>query len=417
MFGIFLALFFAGVLILIVCLTVERREQNVIIILLLLGYFSRLLIRCFNRNLDFLSNGQTLGGGDAINYEAVAREIAALWEITGVHFVKNPEIDVGFAPLHHNLLAVIEYCNGYYSGLGAVSTSAFIACLGMFFLYKIYIIYDFKRKTSHFVILTLLFCPSFLMYTSDSFKEGTLVFFVISIFALLFHITSRNFYFVIPCIVMLFFGLFETRYYLVYLLIPPIVVFLFQKQIKKLFDFGIFFAFFCLCLLMAVFLFFLWCNFDFFSNTLIGSFVIQKWNYFIYISGALQADNIYSGGSLISLDGINPTLETFPVKILYTILSPFPWQGGSFALHLSKIEMFFWCFILYWTCRGIKGLLIQDPVRVLMLLSFIVPLILIYSWSFTNIGQIYRQRIVIFFVASILAVWGRVAAKQKAQVS
>ncbi|MBL4818468.1 MAG: hypothetical protein JKY15_04455, partial [Deltaproteobacteria bacterium] len=87
MFGIFLVIFFALLLIIIVYSVQEPEDQNPILAVLLSGYFLRLVIRMFNRDLVVFSSGQTLGGADAVIYERRASMITQFWNYTGVHFV------------------------------------------------------------------------------------------------------------------------------------------------------------------------------------------------------------------------------------------------------------------------------------------------------------------------------------------
>lgn len=396
MFGIFLALFLAVLLVGIVRFVQEPEDENPVLFVLLAGYILRFLIRTFNRNLVVFSDGQTLGGGDAVTYETRANWVIQAWDNLGMHFVTNKEIpefyDVSLPP---NLFGLIGYVNKGYTAIGYLSIIAFSACLTALVLYRTYIVFDSERKVSFYSMCAMLFCPSFVVFTSDSFKEGLLIFFVISIFSIFVHLNRRNFYFLIPCLIFCFIGLEGTRFYLVYALLPSSLIFLFWLQQRKALSLDIGLLFFC------VFLFVIYCGWH---------EVLHAFN--IGYSKEALVSNI-GGASGIDVDAGKPTILGLPIKILYSILAPFPWQSGSFGLHLAKIEMLFWYFVLYWFCRGTWIFSKRDPVMVLIFLVFIVGMTVVYAWSFANIGLMYRQRLVLFFVASILAVWGKVATKQK----
>jgi hypothetical protein len=402
MFGVFLMFFFMGALIFIVRLVQESEDKNPVMAILLAGYFLRLLIRAFNRDLAIYSEGQTLGGGDAMIYEYRASLLAALWQRTGIHFTTSQEVpELNQVPLPPNLFGFVEYFSGDYSAIGNVSIVAFLACMTALVLYRTYIVYDLERKTSLYAMCFLFLAPSFMGLTSDAFKDGILVFLTVCIFSILIHIGRNNYYWMFPLLVLCFWGLDGTRFYLIYaLLVPTVIRFLgFQKQ--SLLGFGTAFMF-AFGLLML------------FGNlTVLYSYVDDASDVFenSYALGS-QVSNM-SGGSGVDIDGGRPTLESLPIKIVYTLLAPFPWQSGSLGLHLSKIEMLLWYFILYWAYRGVRFYLSRDPMMVFMFSAFIIGMTVVYAWSFTNIGLMYRQRLPIFFVASILAVWGRVAAKQK----
>ena len=176
MFGIFLALFFLGFLVLIVRFFQEPEDQNPILTVLLIGYFLRLFVRTFNRNLVIFSNGQTLGGGDSLIYETRADWVVQLWHRSGMHFVTNQEMpgfyDVSLPP---NLFAFISYLNKGYTAIGCVSVISFVACLTGFVLYRTYVFFDSERRISFYVMCVLFFCPSFVAFTSDKNSQSALV--------------------------------------------------------------------------------------------------------------------------------------------------------------------------------------------------------------------------------------------------
>lgn len=410
MVGVFIALFLAGLLALIVSLTQEKEDKNPILTVLLVGYFLRLLVRTFNRSLPLFSDGQTLGGGDSMLYEEWADYLIQFWNKTGIHFVTSgdhPGVDQ--IPLPINLIAFVGYFNEYYSAIGCVSIISFLACLTALVLYRAYIFHDLERKTGFYAMCFVFFSPSFVMFTSDFFKEGIVAFFVISVFSIFIHTNKKNininFVLLIFCVLCINW----TRYYILYAIIPSFCVWIAMLMRNKSLSFGNVYS--------VLFVFFL--------LGIIGAGIYLKLDV-VYQKILLALNEGYGSASLIEnmggnsgidIDGGNPSLATLPMRILYTIFTPFPWQGGSLGFNLSKIEMLFWYFVLYWAYRGAVIFLKRDFLMTCVLLVFIIGLTVAYAGSFANIGIIYRQRLIIFYVASILAVWGRVAARQKSQVS
>lgn len=403
MFGVFLALFFAVFLGMIVRFFQEPEDKNPILAVLLLGYFLRLVVRTFNRNWVIFSDGQTLGGGDAVTYETRADWVIQLWHRLGMHFVTNKEMpgfyDVSLPP---NLFAFVGHFNHGYSAIGNVSVTAFIASLTALVLYYTYVLHDPKRKISFYVMCALFLSPSFVTYTSDSFKEGILIFFTMSIFSIYFHMNRRNFYVLLPCLILCFIGLEGTRYYLVYALLPSSLIWVFWAHKEKILNLNTAFKIMTVLLIFSVMAIGVYLRLDEILHAVsVG-----------YARDSLESN--MSGGSGVNLGGTQLTFWVFPIKILYTLFAPFPWQAGSLGLQLSKFEMLFWYFMTYWTCRGAWIFSKRDPLMVLIPFVFIVGMTLVYAGTFENIGLMFRQRLVVFFVASILAVWGMVAAKQKA---
>src|SRR3989338_8005390 len=246
MFGIILALFLLGLLLVIVRFFQEPEDKNPILSVFLVGYFLRFFVRTFNRNLVIFSDGQTLGGGDAVIYEQRANWVIERWHQLGVHFVTSKEMpcfyDVSLPP---NLFAFVGYLNNGYSAIGYLSIVAFLACLTAFILYRTYIVFDPESKVGFYAMCMMFFCPSFVAFTSDSFKEGLIIFFVVSIFSIFIHLNRQNFHLLIPTLIFCFVCLEGTRFYLVYALFPSGLVWsfwLYQKKIISL-KLGLFFAF------------------------------------------------------------------------------------------------------------------------------------------------------------------------------
>lgn len=404
MFGVFLAFFLAGLLIVIIRSIQEADDKNPVLLVLMGGYLIRLFLRMIVRNLAFFSDGQTVGGGDSVQYEELASGVTTIWNLTGMHYVTTAEYPgLGQVPFVANLFAFVEYLNGGYSAIGNVSIVAFLACLTSFILYRCYVREDPERVFSFRMMCLVLFSFSFLAYTTDTYKDGILIFLVVAIYGVLITADSKNSWWLLPCVAACFFALNGTRFYLVYAMLLPVAVRLLGFQRRKIFNFGYLFF---VCSLMAV-----------------ASFGLLKISDFSLSAREVFENNLtnvaahkqgMSVGSGVDIDGGEFSWTTYPAKILYTVFAPFPWESGSMGVHIAKIEMLLWWYVIYWAWKKTRVLLKEDPMMCLMFLVFIVGMTLAYSTTFVNLGLIFRQRLPIFFVASILAVWGRVAAKQKA---
>ena len=107
-------------------------------------------------------------------------------------------------------------------------------------------------------------------------------------------------------------------------------------------------------------------------------------------------------------DGGNPFAALGP-KVAYTLLSPFPWQSGSFALQVGKIDALLWYYLLYRSVLSVRMMWKSDRALLLMFFAFLVPSTIAYATTMANIGLIVRQRIPIVMVGALLGMlsWRR----------
>jgi hypothetical protein len=122
-------------------------------------------------------------------------------------------------------------------------------------------------------------------------------------------------------------------------------------------------------------------------------------------AGTNQAsmDDKARGGSGVTFnDGGNP-FGQLHLKILYTLLSPFPWQSGSVGLQIGKIDAVLWYIIAYHAVRAGRRLMREDRTLLLMFVSFILPMTIMYAVGMANIGLAVRQRLPIVLTGALLA--------------
>ena len=76
----------------------------------------------------------------------------------------------------------------------------------------------------------------------------------------------------------------------------------------------------------------------------------------------------------------------------YLLLSPFPWAlSGKQLLTLPDVAMW-WALVFIYIIPGIRSMWRDQPALAIALTTYLVPLILLYSLIFGNIGLAYRQR-------------------------
>lgn len=109
------------------------------------------------------------------------------------------------------------------------------------------------------------------------------------------------------------------------------------------------------------------------------------------------------------------TLLSLPIGFLYVMLSPFPWDiiKGSLRMKLTLPELLLWWCLIYYGIIGLRYALKHKLAEAFPILVFLVSLSILYSWLFTNIGLIYRQRVHLMPFILIFAALGIMLKKQK----
>ena len=387
MVGILLTLILAVALWAIIRVSGER--QGSMRWILLAGFALRLAIQLFIRDFQFFSHEI---GGDALEYEALGRMIATAWQHTGVHFVTQNEIpELGPTSLPPNLFALVIYLNDGVTRVGCTAVVAFAAALAVLNVYKIALQFGASEREATLVALLLYFNPTFLFYTSDTYKDGLVVCLTVGALAstirLTFRLSTIHAMIGLMCVA----GLWYVRFYLVFVTVAPLVVGLVgfgsRSVVRPIIAVLV-------LVVVAVAL-------GAFTDLLQLTSERASETFRVGTSYMVQA-NATSGGSSIEFDdGGSPTAMLLP-KLAYTLFSPFPWSAGSLGFQVGKLDAVLWYYLIY---RGARGVRFVDRRLLLVLVTFIGPCTLMYAMSMANVGLIVRQRLVIVFVVAILAAY------------
>ena len=356
--------------------------------LILGGYVLRLAAQVIVRNVQFFSHA---AGGDSSIYEDQGRFLALLWRQTGLHYVTaNEGAFIGPTSLPANLFGFVIYLNdGESSQLGCTALVALAAGLTALNLYLLAV--EFKAEPKNALLFTAIiyFEPAFLFYTSDMYKDGLVLCFVLGALGSALRLGNRwsLLHAVIGAICV--WALWYVRFYLVFVTLAPLVVGsvgLGSKSISRTVIAGIVVAIAAIGLAA-------------FTDILQMAADRANETFMLGTSANTRAAN-QQGGSGVDFDDGGSPYGAFPTKLVYTLFSPFPWQGGSLGFQLGKVDVFLWYFIVY---RAIRGARQADSRLVVMLLTFIVPCTMMYAMSMANVGLIMRQRLVIVAATAIFA--------------
>ncbi|MFF4127303.1 hypothetical protein ACFYYP_27575 [Microbispora rosea] len=359
---------------------------------LLLAFLVRLLVHVF-----VTRGGVIEYGGDNLGYEARAMEIVAAWKREGLHFVtgeENPSL-VGVAlPCH--IFAVVMYLCGGPASLACTAVVALVACALCVVMYRFARQLGADERAAFLLLVIMAFLPSFLLHTSDMYKDGFNAFLVVA--ALHAGVSIARRFETRRALVLgsLLWALWYVRPYMVFMLAIPLALSLLGVERgvspRRLLAFG--------ALLAGAA--------SLFAGVVGGPVETMMHQLDIGQSDAVREANGDGGSGVFFNDGGNAWNALGP-KLVYTLFSPFPWSSGSLALQLGKIDVLIWYFLLYAAVRGSRILWRTDRRVLLILLLFIVPSTVAYATTVANIGLIFRQRMPIVMVVGLLAavLWSR----------
>lgn len=389
MFGVFLVLVFAAVLIgVMVAAGVYAKGSN-LPWAILAGYFLRPLLQLVTREVQLFSHEV---GGDWFHYSMLARDVSFVWETEGFHYVTAEEVpDLGSTSLPSNLFALVLYVSDDITfRFACTALIAFSAALTVINLFSLAVEFGAPRGQAAFFALLFYFQPAFLFYTADMFKDGLVLCFIVGALGSALRL-SRRFSIIHAAVgVLCLFALWQVRFYLVFiasvtLLIGIMGVGAKQSWIRTVLAVG-------LLGLSVLFLGLYSTVFDTAAERMNETFV-----------GGTAVDTIKGnaiGGSAVAFDDGGNPFGAIHLKILYTLFSPFPWSGGSIGLQLGKLDAFIFYYVIY---RAVRAVRTADKQLVWMLGTFIVPCTVMYATSMANVGLIVRQRLVIVAAMFILA--------------
>lgn len=373
------------------------RENDRFALWMLAGFALRMVGHFVVRNVQLFSSGAS-SFADAGAYEEGAWVVARLWEYHGFAWFNAEEIGlsrVGNALLAVHAFAVITFLNGgETTTLGCTALNAFIAVLTCAQLARLGTMIKGTEADSRFVALAMYFSPAYVFHTADLFKDGLSAFLVVSAVLLSFRLSERfnpiDAVLGVVCLVLIWY----VRYYLVFLVTAPLVMSLIgirSGSTSRVVIAGAFMLAGGLILIGTQF-----------ADEAIG---VGMNTFDIATSGNVLESNA-GGGSGVEFTG-NPWI-TFPQKLFFTLLSPFPWdfRSSSIGFQVGKIDALIWAFFMFRGVRGARRMWRDDRGTLLMFLVVLVPLTIAYATTMANIGLILRQRFPIVLLGSVLAVRG-----------
>jgi hypothetical protein len=355
------------------------------------AYALRLVLQSFVRDLPLFSHGGSTG--DYLAYEHGAALVASVWSQTGVHYVTSEEIpDLGSTSLPYNVFGFVLYLNGYeYTRIGCTAVVALATCLTCYNLYRFSRELGADETVAHRVMVLTLFGPAVLMYTADVYKDGLVLLFttgaVVSAIRLSQRISVTHILIGSGCL----FCLWLVRFYLVFLSLPPLVVGLSGLRSRSPWR-----PLVVTILLVAGSILVLS------ATNLLPSAREQAVDTFSFASSSTAKEG-NAGGSSVTFDDGGRAFGAFDQKLVYTLFSPFPWQGGSLGFQIGKLDAFIWYFLAYRAYRAGRRLFVERPTLLLMFMAFLVPTTVAYAATMANIGLIVRQRLPIVLVSAVLA--------------
>ncbi len=389
MFGVVLAFF--GFVVLHLVTARERSETPAVAWSLQGAYALRLFLSFFLRDIPFFTSGN--GGGDANGYELMAAYFAKIWSHTGIHYVTKAEVSfLGDASLPANVFGLVIYFNGDKTRFGCTSLVALSACLAVYNLYRLSIELGARKQFAFRVMLLIIFGPAMLMYTSDTYKDGFVILLTTAAVASAFRLAQSFSLLQLVLGAMSLVGLWQVRYYMVFLSSAPLVVG-FVGLTSRSFVRPLVAALVMGALAIALLAY---------SGVAQDVQVSAEKTFNIATSSAVLGQNA-EGGSGVTFDDGGKPLGAIGPKLAYTLFSPFPWQGGSIGFQIGKLDVCVWYFLAYRAFLAARVLARERLALLLMFLVFLMPTSLAYAMTMANIGLIVRQRLPIILIASVLA--------------
>ena len=365
-----------------------NKDSKRVLQLIIGAYTVRMLLQFFVRDLPIFSYG---AGGDCGFYEWCGSRFARVWTLQGVEFFTSDKFpEIGNAALPINLFAFIVYLNGDLTRAGCTSVVAFCSVMACYQLYRLACTFGADETHAFKATAVLLFLPGYLFYTSDMYKDGIVLFFVITALSASFRLSQRFSVLHIAIAAGALSGLWFVRHYMVFLAIAPLAVGLLGigkgSSARQAVGFG--------ALLLVVIIAMRTSAFESLTENAQSTFDRAS------SVGSRQWNQI--SGSGVDFDDGGNAFGALHLKVLYTLFSPFPWQGGSFALQMGKIDTGVWYFFFWRAMRASRRLWSTERARLLMFYSFLIPLTIAYATTMANIGLILRQRLPIIYVGSLL---------------
>jgi hypothetical protein len=344
-------------------------------------------------------------GGDARIYEALATWIANQWSMNGISYMtQHDNAWIGATSLPPNIFAVFIYLSGGQSARVACTSVVVLAtCLAALNFFRLAMELGAERRVAVRMTMVLFALPGVVFYTSDMYKDGLVLAFTLGAVGSAIRV-SRRFTVHHAVIGVVSLGaLWLVRFYMVFLAVLPIAVgymgFGSKRWLRPMIS----------TVLVGVAL---WAFAGSQSSVDAASSVEQTFDFATGRKGDVGVGNAY-GGSGVEL---GKGLGSIPIRVLYTLFSPFPWQAGTMGLHLGKVDTLIFTYLIYRGVRAARALGRVDRPTLLSLLAYILPTTFAYSLTFANMGLMLRQRIPVVVMVGLLAVfsWPRRASRRVA---
>lgn len=358
--------------------------------LMLAGYLVRIGLQLILRDLPLFSHGT---GGDYLLYEWLGWHIAKLWTYQGVQFYTQEQLpDIGAAALPPNVFALVIFLNGgEATRIGCTAVIAMLAVLTCYQLYRLAV--DLGADEDHCFKATavLLFSPGFLFYTSDMFKDGLVAFFMVTALCSSFRLARRFSPTQIVILGLSLWALWYVRFYLIFLSLGPVAVGILGTGKRSFVRQLVMAAGMVAALMLLIY-----------ATPAAKEFSSRAELTFNLATQSNVRDWNRLGGSGVAFDDGGNPFGALHLKVLYTLFSPFPWQGGSVAFQIGKIDVAIWYYLAWRAIKAGRTLWREDRTLLLMFLIFLVPGTIAYATTMANIGLILRQRIPLVLIGSML---------------
>ncbi|WP_436762435.1 hypothetical protein [Streptosporangium sp. V21-05] len=383
----FLVVFMATFLVFLAYAGLGMEQANRAVPVLLLAFAVRLVVHVL-----VMRPGLIEYGGDNRVYLARAMEVAAYWRYGGSGFVTSDQIpSLYFMEVPCNLFGIVVYlCDGpaTLACTAVLATLSGVLCIVM---YRFARILGADERAAFRLLVVVAFLPALLLHTSDTFKDGINAFLVVVCLWLVVSNVRRFDVRKLVAVVPLLWALWHVRPYMVLMCALPLVFGL--SPVRRKLSVGSLVA----STLVLIPILVLIAQADGGASfSALQEQLDQGQSELVRLSGA-------EGGSGVLFEDGGDAWGALVPKLLYTLLAPFPWTEGSMALQLGKVDTLLWYYLLYSALRGGRLLWTRNRALLFVLVLFVVPGTIAYATTMSNIGLIFRQRMPIMLVVSVLA--------------
>ncbi|MEV4457625.1 hypothetical protein [Microbispora sp. NPDC049633] len=387
----------AALLVVMVHAALDARAARRALPVLAVAFATRLVVHVL-----VIRSGPLDYGGDQLGYELRALAIVDLWRREGLHFVDAAELPlVEHVGVPCNVFAFVMYLCGGRAPLACTAVVALVACGLCVVIYRFARIVGADERAAFRLLVIMAFLPGFVLHTSDMFKDGFNAFLVVACLGIAASNMQRFGMRKVITLVPLLWALWNVRPYMVFMCALPLLVGVLRIK-RALSPRGLVVS----GVLLVTALVLLQGVDQGGPLTAVQDQLDHGQSEYVRLA------NAEGGSGVVFDDGGNAWNALIP-KLVYTLLSPFPWMGGSLALQLGKVDTLLWYWLLYHAFQGACRLWNHDRRLLLILLLFVVPGSIAYATTMANIGLIFRQRMPIVMITSLLSAlaWTRTPPK------